>query len=273
MKCFCISILCFTVFSYFVSNCKALDVYHFIDSEACAMGGCLSALPGFANPAGYVFDDASGRVVSLQYANRYGVKELSTYAGMFNFPNKYLNAGIYVSRYGFRSYNETLASINAYRSLSSWMGLGVRVSYLHLHHSESASDRSLVTADIGIRLKPTERLVLSVLAVNPFCIEMKADGQKMEVPVILSVGGNYLFSDTFSTVVEVEKDFAYPVVCRCGMEYVPIEELSIRAGMYGKPFTPTFGLGLKLASFSIDLAFDRHPVLGFRSFCGLSFNY
>ena len=91
MKCFLISILYFTVFPYFLSICKALDVYQYIDAKAYSMGNTLSVLPGFANPASCSFTTV--RSASLQYVNRYGVKELSTYAGLINLPNKYLNTG------------------------------------------------------------------------------------------------------------------------------------------------------------------------------------
>lgn len=270
MKCFVISILYFTVIS-FLNTSKALDVYHFVDTRAYSMGNSLSALPGFANPAGYVFTDV--RTASIQYMNRYGIKELSTYAGTFNFSNKYLNVGAYISRYGFRSYHETLFSLNIYRKLSSYIGLGIRANYMNLHHSERESNKSLLTADIGLSAQPLKNLVLSVLAVNPFCINLKIDERKMEVPVILSVGASYRLSDSFLVVAEVEKDFAYSVLGKLGMEYNPIKQLNIRIGVYGKPFTPSFGVGVRLSSFTLDLAFNRHPVLGFCSCCGLSFNY
>lgn len=271
MKCFFISILYFTV-SFFFNTCKALDVYHFIDTRAYSMGNCLSVLPGFANPAGYVFA-SDNRKVSLQYVNRYGIKELSTYAGTFNFPNKYLNIGVYMSRYGFKAYHETLSSFNMYRKLSSYIGLGIRVNYMNLHYSDRESNKSLLTADIGLLVQPLEHFILSVLAINPFCIDLKVNGRKIEVPIILSVGASYQLSDSFLVVAEVEKDFVYPVLVKLGMEYNPVKQLNIRVGMYGKPFTPTFGVGVKLSSFSFDLAFNKHPVLGFCSCCGLSFNY
>lgn len=251
--------------------CKALDVYQFVNSRAGAMGDCVSVLPGFANPSGCAFDET--RFVSLHYLNRYGIKELSTYAGSFNFPNKYLNVGAYVSRYGFKAYNETLASVNLYRKLSSFLALGVRVNYLNIHYSATDPNKSLFTADIGVIARPVDKLTLSVLAINPFVVKLKSDSRKMEMPVALSLGASYEVLPVLLMCAEVEKDFSCPVVCKVGMEYVPVSQLSLRAGMYGKPFTPSFGVGLNLSFFTLDLAFSRHPVLGFRSSCDVAFSF
>lgn len=271
MKCFFISILYFTIFSYYVSTCKALDVYQFIDTKAYSMGNTFSVLPGFANPASHGFVDA--RYVTLQYANRFGVKELSTYAGSVNVPNKYLNAGLYISRFGFDAYHETSISLNLYRKLSDFISLGVRINYLNLRYSDKEPSKSMVSADIGVLVQPIEHLRLSVLAINPLRTDIKIGGEKSEIPVILLVGASYEVGESFLLTAEVEKDFKYPFVCKFGMEYSPIQQLSIRAGIYGKPFTPTFGVGINIRPFVVDIAFSRHPVLGFSSYCGLRFDF
>lgn len=271
MKCFLISILYFTVFPYFLSICKALDVYQYIDAKAYSMGNTLSVLPGFANPASCSFTTV--RSASLQYVNRYGVKELSTYAGLINLPNKYLNTGLYMSRFGFNAYHETMVSVNVYKKLSSYLGLGIRINYLNLHYSDKETNKSLVTGDIGVYIKPVKHLILSVLAVNPLRTGIKIGKNKYDTSIILSVGVSYEIAKYFLVTGELEKDFLYPAIVKLGMEYIPIKQLSIRAGMYAKPFTPSFGLGINISPFVIDLAFNRHPVLGFYSCCGLLFNF
>lgn len=269
MKCFLISILHFTLISFCSNTCKALDVYQFVDSRAYSMGNTLSILPGFANPASYGFVPL--RHVALQYVNRYGVKELATYAGTVNYPNKYLNAGLYVSYFGFDAYHETLISADFYKKLSAYFSLGIRMNYFNLHYSERESSRSLLTADIGILVYPLEHLNVSVLAVNPLRTELKIGEEKFETPVILTVGASYEIENNFLVTAEIEKDFMLPVVCKLGLEYTPVKQLSIRGGIFGKPFTPSFGVGIHISAFTVDIAFSKHPALGFRSCCGLEF--
>ena len=148
-----------------------------------------------------------------------------------------------------------------------------RINYLNLHYSDKETNKSLVTGDIGVYIKPIKHLILSVLAVNPLRTGIKVGKNKYDTSIILSVGVSYEIAKYFLVTGELEKDFLYPAIVKLGMEYIPIKQLSIRAGMYAKPFTPSFGLGINISPFVIDLAFNRHPVLGFYSCCGLLFNF
>ncbi len=271
MKCFLISMLHFTIIAYCIHTCKAQNTHQFVDARAYSMGNTISVLPGFTNPAGYGFE--SSRHIALQYVNRYGIKELSTYAGMVNLPNKYLDTGLYVSRYGFDKYNETMVSMNFYKKLSGYISLGIRINYLNIHYSGRDSNKSLLTGDIGLLTRPVKNCTFSILAINPLQTSFKVGVEELEIPSLLIVGVSYQPVDNFLLTAEIEKDFAYPVVYKTGLEYSPIHQLSVRAGMSGKPFTPSFGIGIHISSFTVDLGFSRHPVLGFCSCCGLQFNF
>lgn len=268
MKCLLISILYFTLFSY---TCRALDVYQFVDTKAYSMGNVLSVLPGFANPASEGF--SKNRFFSLRYLNRYGIKELSTFAGVVNYPNKYLDAAMYISRFGFKAYHETMISLNVYKKLSSYISLGIRVNYLNLHYSNRESNKGVVSGDIGVLVHPLDNLNFSILAINPMRSGIKIKEEKSNIPVLLLVGASYQIIESFLASIEIEKDFQFPIVGKFGIEYQAIKQLCIRAGIYGKPFTPSFGIGVNLYPFIIDIAFSKHPVLGFRSCCGLQFTF
>ncbi|MEG2150837.1 MAG: hypothetical protein RRY36_06420 [Bacteroidaceae bacterium] len=271
MKGLLLSILYFTLAPYYLCTCKALDVYQFVDARSYSMGNTVSILPGFANPSSYAF--SSTRCASLQYLNRYGLKELSTYAGGVNVPNKYLDAGLYIARFGFSAYNETLLSLNCYKRLSDYISLGIRISYFSLHYTAKESNAGAVTGDIGITIRPMEHFLMSVVAANPLQTKVNLGERRENLPVVLSVGMSYELAESFLLTAEVEKDFEFPVVYKFGMEYNPIKQLSIRAGLSGKPFVPAFGVGVHLGQFTVDIAFNRHSVLGFRSCCGLQFNF
>lgn len=254
-----------------INRCRAIEIYQFVDARSYSMGNTLSILPGFANPAGNGF--LSSRYCSLQYSNKYGVNELSTYAGIINVPNKYLDAGLYISRFGFDAYHETLIAGNIYKRLSEYIVLGIRVNYLNLYYSGKETSKSLVTGDIGLLIKPVEELNISLLAINPIRTKIKIGEENIEIPVILSFGVSYDINENFLITAEVEKDILYPAIYKFGMEYTPIKQLNIRAGIFGKPYTPSFGFGINLHPFNIDLAFNKHPVLGYHSCCGLQFNF
>lgn len=271
MKYISLSALILIVICAPFNTCKALDSDRFINARAYSMGNTSSVLPGFTNPASYGF--LSSRILCLEYINRYGIKELSSFAGMINYPNQYLNGGIYVSRYGFDGYNETLASINFYKKLSQIISLGMRMNYLGIHYSDKESDAGAVTGDVGILMHPTENLNLSFLVINPLRTEMKMGENSVQLPNLLTMGISYQPEQTCLLTAEVEKDFALPVIYKLGVEYTPVKEFCVRAGMWTKPFTPSFGIGLNFNPFIVNLAFSSHPTLGFNSCCALQFNF
>ncbi|BEG99973.1 hypothetical protein [Bacteroides sedimenti] len=251
--------------------CYALETDRYINARAYSMGKTASVISGFLNPAtsGYF----SSRYFSMEYLNRYGVKELSSFAVMLNYPNNYLNSGVYFSRYGFDAYNEQLASINFYKKLSPLISLGGRVNYLGVHYSDQEQDAVAVTGDMGILLHPVENLHFSLLVMNPLRSEIKMEDETRELANVFLLGLSYQPESRFLLTTEIEKDFNRSVIYKLGMEYTPIKQLSFRTGMWTKPFTPSFGVGIKLSPVNIDLAFSNHPVLGFNSCCALQFNF
>ena len=271
MKCISLSALLLTFIFAPFNTCKAFDSDKFINSRAYSMGNTSSVLPGFTNPASYGF--LSCRSFSLEYMNRYGIKELSSFAGIVNYPNQYLNAGVYISRYGFDAYNETLLSLNFYKKLSQIISLGIRMNYLGIHYSDKEPDAGTFTGDVGMLMHPADNLNLSFLITNPLRTEIQMGEESTQLSNVLTMGISYQPEDVFLLTAEIEKDFALPVIYKFGMEYTPIKEFSVRAGMWKKPFTPSFGIGLNINPFIINLAFSSHPTLGFNSCCALQFNF
>lgn len=271
MKCLVLGILCIAPFSL-IFHCSAIDLFTVYDARSYSMGNVQSVLPGFTNPASFGFTSAS-RYFSLQYINRYGIKELSTWSGAINFPNKYLNTGFFISRYGMKAFHETFSGLNMYRRLSDRISLGIRISYLNIHYSDKEPNKSAFSADIGLLVSVLEQLKLSVLVINPFCLRMKIGNTKEKLPSVIFVGACYELLQSLMLTGEIEKNFVLPVSCKLGFEYIPIKELSVRAGFFTSPLTPTFGVGVRLLPFTIDLAFSKYSVLGFQSSCSLKFNF
>lgn len=264
-------VLSFTFIFIYLITCKAVESGKFIDSHAYSMGNTSSVLPGFTNPAssGFILNKS----FSLEYLNRFGIKELSSFGCILNYPNKYLNTGLYVSRYGFSDYNETSFSANFYKALSKTVSLGIRMNYLGIHYSDKEQDATSLTGDVGLLVRTSDYLNLSFLVINPLRTEIKMGEESAQLSNVLTMGISFQPEDMFLLTGEIEKDFAQPVIYKFGMEYVPVKELSLRAGMWTKPFSPSFGFGLNLNPFTVNMAFNNHPVLGFNSCCGLQFNF
>lgn len=271
MKCLFISILSFILLFAKLNTCKALDVDRLANARAYSMGNTSSVLPGFYNPASSAF--APSRYLALEYINKFGLKELSSFAGIVNYPNDYLNSALYVSKYGFDAYHETVVGLNVYKKLSKRIALGARMNYMSVYYSDKEDNATVLTGDVGVLISMTEAVNISFMLANPFRTELKMNDDKFPLPNKLLMGISYQLDKTFLLTSEIEQDFALPAIYKVGLEFTPIKELSIRSGMWTKPFTPSFGVGVQLHPFSINLAFSHHPVLGFQSCCGLQFNF
>lgn len=268
-----LNLRCFFVCLFFVLSfkCLSIDIYRYITAKSAALGGCYASVEGVSNPAFEAFN--SKRYLQLNYCNRYGVKELASYSCVFNYPNKYLNSSCIVRRYGFSDYNETLLGVNFYRLLNSKLALGIRANYLMLHYAQQKHDLSVITADVGLLTHPVNNIYLSVLIINPLRTGLEVNKEKINLPSIFLLGSQYLFSSSFLFVVELEKEIQHEVLFKLGLEYKPWSAYALRIGIYGRPFTPTFGLGWKNSLWKIDLAMHRHPVLGIQYNCGLTYTF
>lgn len=62
------------------------------------------------------------------------------------------------------------------------------------------------------------------------------------------------------TLVELESEERWRL--RAGVEYMPVPQLALRAGVSTRPLTPAFGVGWRWCSLAADLAAEWHPALG-----------
>lgn len=246
------------------------DLLRFISARNAAMGHCSATMPGYANPAAAVL--MQGRLIAFDYENRYCIKALSTYSLSGYFPNRYLDAGFHISRYGMTAYNENRLSANVYKRLNEHISLGIRVNYSFVQMAE-ADNIHAVTADAGLLLQPADGFRIGAFFLNPIRSGIVKGDKTEKLPQAAALGLAYEFPFSFTASCEVYKQSDCKPQCRFGLEYKPLEELSIRAGFSSAPFVPTAGIGLKLGHFDIDLAVSGQASLGLISTCGLAFRF
>lgn len=270
-------ILCtyFLCGSMWISAVYAQKYDSFVNARSCAVGSILSVFPGMANPSSLSFE--SHRRVEMNYANRFNLKELSTFSAAFYYPNPWLNGALYFSRYGFEAYNETRFSVNFSRLLTEKWGLGVRINYDRLHYSEKYPDKGILTADVGMWIEPVKQKVrIGFVLCNPLQTKVElGEGKPGEsLPVWFVLGASYYFSTSRLLLAgEIEKEENTSLRYKIGMEYQPFSVLYLRGGMQCTPFSPSFGLGLRVGSFAINAGFSHYSDLGIESFYGICFSF
>jgi hypothetical protein len=117
-------------------------------------------------------------------------------------------------------------------------------------------------AELGIQYLFTERLVVGFHVVNPYRTGVKLSSGMFRYPSRITAGAFYRLSDLFSLTSELENDFGDHFVLKSGIEYTILEKLFVRAGVAGKPYQLSGGIGFVVKKLTLDLATTYNQYLG-----------
>ncbi|MCL1941961.1 MAG: hypothetical protein FWF54_00180 [Candidatus Azobacteroides sp.] len=244
-------------FICFCGTLSAFTGFSFSDVRSKGMGEADVASVSFGNPSGLSF--AGKRIISLSYENRYEIKELSTIGATMMYPNKLLDVGVRLSRFGYEYYHETSVGASVSRKLVSGFALGIRFDYLNVYVAGSEAKKYFYTVDAGIQWQMDKKLTVGFMVNNPVGASMNT-GEKS--PVIFRFGIQYLILPNVVAVGEFDQASDKNSRLKTGLEYSPAEHLFFRFGVSGKPFVPTFGIGYLFKSTRFDLSVKNHSTLG-----------
>jgi len=177
--------------------------------------------------------------------------------------------GLNFNSFGFASYQEQKIGLAYARKLAKNFSLGVQFDYLSTRIPNYGTAHN-VTFEIGILAKLSEQVSIAAHTYNPIHVKL----QPLErLPSLFNLGLTYTPSKKVSLLVELEKEIDdQALVGKFGIEYRPMDILSLRAGVSAnQPAQVTFGLGLHLDNFTIDLASQYHQILGITPAISLSY--
>lgn len=127
-----------------------------------------------------------------------------------------------------------------------------------------------VLGEAGIQFKPVEKLKLGVHVYNPTATEWKQpSGERL--PTVFRAGAGYQFTEKFLWLAELEKNTIWDLRFKSGIEYKPIEALSIQGGVATQPVNYSIGIGYRWNWLKVNAAFLFHQRLGGTP--GLEANY
>ncbi|MFL5762529.1 MAG: hypothetical protein ACJ77K_01225 [Bacteroidia bacterium] len=220
------------------------------------------------NQAGLGFvRDVSGGVY---FENRFMLKELSIKGGVVALPVKGGTFGLCITNFGYSAYSENKYSLSFAKAFGDKLSAGVAMDYLSTKIADGYGQRGAFAAEFGILAKPFKGLTIGAHVYNPTRAKL-AEYNDERLPTILRLGGDYAFSEKVTLAVETEKDIAKKAMFKAGIEYHPVKELYIRAGVGTNPTLTCFGFGVNLKGLRIDVAANYHQVLGFSPQLGLTY--
>lgn len=255
-----ILIILFLLVSGYVHGQIANDV---VGASSTAMGGYSVTLSDVwstnNNQAGLGFvKDVSGGIF---YENRFLLKETSYRAGAFVLPVKTGALGLSVASFGYELYNETKAGLSYGQRFGDKFSMGVQLNYLNTKLSQDYGSKNTLTAAFGLIARLNEELSLGVHVYNPTRSKLSEyDNEK--VPTVMKLGLDYRFSEKVLLGVETEKNMNYDAVIKAGLEYHITEIFYLRGGISTNPTLSSFGFGLQMKNFKMDISSSFHQTLG-----------
>lgn len=138
----------------------------------------------------------------------------------------------------------------------------MQLNYHTVRIGDGYGSTSAVSVEAGVLAQLSDELWLGAHVYNPNRAKL-AEFNDERLPSIFRLGLRYDFSEKVLAALEVEKDVDFDPVMKAGVEYHVVEYLYLRAGIATNPQQSTFGFGLVLKQFKLDVATGLHSQLGY----------
>lgn len=207
----------------------------------------------------------------VSYESRFLLKSLGVQSLAVAIPTKRGTFGVNYTGTGDQLYMDSKIGLGYGMKLSEKINLGIRLNYHSLRLGNNYGRTQNITAELSLLAKPTDKIQIGFHLFNPTQTKLN-DYQNEEIPAIMNLGVSYKFSEKVRGNVEIEKDIELPFSVKMGVEYFPVDNLYIRAGISTNPSIPTIGFGLVKGEFHLDFSSAFHPALGLTPSLGLRYS-
>ena len=198
--------------------------------------------------------------VGVSTKNSFGIKELSTHVAIFALPVSGGVFGLNVAYTGFELYNETKIGLAFGKKLSKSFNVGIQADYLGIYADGSTNNKNSFTFEIGAQKRLMRDLTLGTHIFNPIAVKLN---ETEVIPSIFKLGLRYDANSKVSVFTETELENGENGILKAGLEYKIIEQFQLRTGFSTNPAKNTFGIGYTLNNIQVDIAINRHQLLGY----------
>ena len=270
------AILVFYCFSAFAGN----ENYH-LGARSAGMANASVTLQDMwaahHNQAGLAFVEKTG--FGMSYEDRFLLPELGVKGGVIALPVKSGTFGLTVNSFGYSSYSESKYGIGFAKKFGENFAIGLNLDYMNIRIAENYGSKNYIAAELGVLGKLTDQLTVGAHIFNPtrakiaeFVLDSTSTYEEYS-PTVMRAGISYTFSEKTFVTVETEKELYSKPMVKIGMEYHISAPLYLRAGIASNPFLSSFGFGLELNRFNLDIASSYHNILGFSPTVSLSYKF
>lgn len=260
---------------FFIPPVCGFCQYEGIGARSSAMGDASSPLidvwSGFNNPSAYGFIDKYH--IGFSYKNNFLLSELSQYSLAAGIPVKKVGTfGVIIDRFGYSQFSHNKLGISYSRRFGKIFSLGTQINLHWIHIGDIYGDKVTASGAVSFLIKPLKNWVIAANVSNITATPISIDNRD-RINTVFRLGSSYTVAEKFILSVEGEASLQYNPTFKLGLEYKPIQLLSIRAGLNTWPLSPTFGFGIDYKKVLFDFAGKWHPVLGFSPIASLSYSF
>ncbi len=198
----------------------------------------------------------------IYYENRFLLKELSLKGVAVILPTKRGTFGVNYSYFGYSLFNQNKVGLAYSMAFGRNFSTGIQLDWMNFHLGEDYGTKNAFTFEVGLLGKITEHMQAGIHLFNPINTKL-SDYQNERIPTVINAGLAYDFSGKVLLCVEAEKNIYEKMNIKAGIEYHFISLSYFRAGISTQPSLVTFGMGLEIKHFMIDIAGSVHQELGF----------
>lgn len=219
----------------------------------------------------------------LSYENRFLVQELGLKTFALAIPTKTGTFGLLYNSFGYSAYNQMKAGLAFGKKFGKIFSAGIQLDYLRTHIAESYGNQDAFTFEAGILTSLTKQFTIAAHVFNPIHVQIQPETND-RVPVVFKLGMAYKVAEALLFTIETEKNSDFKPLMRGGIEYAIIEKAAVRIGYSTLPSTSgsdgfsiasalSFGFGLNLRNFLLDLSSSYHQALGWSPAVSMVYNF
>ena len=255
-------------------NSQVGDIPFQPGAASAGMGGVQTAIPNawaaHTNPGLLPWVDKMSFAIGTE--NRFLLSALngSGLAGVV--PIKTGTLGVAVTSFGYSQFRRSRLGLSYGLQLGDNISGGISIHYDLLNIGNNYGSAGALSGSAGFSARVNENLMLAAYVFNPFRVNFSENVDE-NIPTILNIGIAYSFSEKVLFSSDLEKDINVKPGLKVGLRYQPGDKFFIRVGFRTLPQSYTFGFGLELGTFEMDLGTSIHPVLGVSPNLSLQYDF